>query len=152
VLRRIPLPPTCFASTDKWRRPWDLRCESCPAEAHRSCLGLASVTYAGGWFRCPGRVLAASRDGSTNASGSARLAELACDWVELASSAVGPSSTSTYEDGRRSYTRFVTNVAGAQLWNGDLNQQLVCLLVTHAVQSGLSKSTLAGTLSALADW
>jgi hypothetical protein len=108
--------------------------------------------YAGGWFRCPGCVLAASRDGSTNAGGSARLAELACDWVELESSAVGPSATSTHEDGRRRYTRFVTNVAGAQPWNGDLNYQLFCLLVTHAVQSGLSKSTLEGTLSALADW
>jgi hypothetical protein len=70
-----------------------------------------------------------------NASGSARLAELACDWVELASSAVGPSSTSMYEDGRRRYTWFVTNVAGAQLWNGDLNQQLVCLLRTSSPDS-----------------
>ncbi|GLI67388.1 hypothetical protein VaNZ11_011571 [Volvox africanus] len=58
--------------------PGNLKCEDCPTETHRNCLGLTAGAYTGGWFLSPSCVFAAAQGGTTTASCSTRLAELAC--------------------------------------------------------------------------
>ncbi|EFJ46560.1 hypothetical protein VOLCADRAFT_105476 [Volvox carteri f. nagariensis] len=119
----------------------------------KTCLGSA---YPGGWYRCTSCLLAAAGIGSV-AQGSVteELARLA---VELHGSAVADSSSVTYESGRRRFVRFCTEVAGVpeadalpRQRGSDLNRDLVCLFIAHAV-GRYATSSVTGTLSALADW
>ncbi|PNH09140.1 hypothetical protein TSOC_004251 [Tetrabaena socialis] len=133
----------------------DLRCESCPGEAHRRCLALAAGAYPGSWFQCVGCVLAAAGLGQQQQQGP--MGELAARRVELAGSAVGKGSAVTYAAARQRYCRFCVEVAGvaeADVFphrrGADINHPLVCLFITHATGQ-LAKSTVEGTLSALAD-
>ncbi|EFJ51638.1 hypothetical protein VOLCADRAFT_87280 [Volvox carteri f. nagariensis] len=83
------------------------------------------------------------------------LAQLA---VALHGSAVADSSSVTYKSGRRRFVRFCAEVAGVpeadalpRQRGSDLNRDLVCLFIAHAV-GRYATSTVTGTLSALADW
>ena len=141
------------------RRPADggsLRCENCQGRAHRRCLGLAAGAYPGGWFWCCHCLLAEA--GLQPGQGGPYVAGLADQVVNLAGSAVGGSSAVTYEAHRRRYLEFVTESLGASAETAfptergkDLNRVVVCLFIVHA-SSRWSRSTIEGTLSALADW
>ncbi|KXZ41045.1 hypothetical protein GPECTOR_907g163 [Gonium pectorale] len=134
----------------------DLRCESCPGCAHRRCLGVAAGAYPGGWFRCGRCVLAAA--GLADWHCSPQLLALADNWVRVASSAVAGGSADTYTSNRRRYVRFCEEQCGVpeevalpRAREQDVNPQLVCLFIAHAVPR-YAKSTVTGTLSALSDW
>ncbi|EFJ50282.1 hypothetical protein VOLCADRAFT_88718 [Volvox carteri f. nagariensis] len=122
------------------------------------CCGAGDLhcAYPGGWYRCTTCLLAAAGIGSV-AQGSVteELAQLA---VVLHGSAVADSSSVTYELGRRCFVRFCVEVAGVpeadalpRQRGSDLNRDLVCLFIAHAV-GRYATSTVTGTLSTLADW
>ncbi|EFJ39496.1 hypothetical protein VOLCADRAFT_100897 [Volvox carteri f. nagariensis] len=84
--------------------------------------------------------------------------ELAQLTVALHGSAVTDSSSVTYESGWRHFVHFCTEVAGVpeagalpRQRGSDLNRDLVCLFIAHAV-GRYTASTVIGTLSTLADW
>ncbi|EFJ39497.1 hypothetical protein VOLCADRAFT_108619 [Volvox carteri f. nagariensis] len=84
--------------------------------------------------------------------------ELAQLTVALHGSAVTDSSSITYESGWRHFVHFCTEVAGVpeagalpRQRGSDLNRDLVCLFIAHAV-GRYTASTVIGTLSTLADW
>ncbi|EFJ48872.1 hypothetical protein VOLCADRAFT_90571 [Volvox carteri f. nagariensis] len=86
--------------------------------------------------------------------------ELAQLTVVLHDSAVADSSSVTYKAGWRRFVRFCIcmKVAGVpeadarpRQRGSDLNRDLVCLFIAHAV-GRYATSTVTGTLSVLADW
>ena len=86
------------------------------------------------------------------------MAGLVDQVVNRAGSTGASSSAATYEAHRRRYLKFVTESLGASAETAfspgrdeDLNQVVVYLFFVHE-SSRWSRSTIEGTLSALADW
>ncbi|PNH00721.1 Enzymatic polyprotein [Tetrabaena socialis] len=145
-----------------WReRAWfrqHPQCGEAQSQAAAWCAGgrAAAMTSAVRAAQCAGCVLAAAGLGQQQQQGP--VGDLAASWVELAGSAVGKSSAVTYASARQRYSRFCIEVAGVaeedvfpRRRGSDVNHALVCLFITHAM-ARLAKSTVEGTLSALADW
>ena len=134
----------------------DIRCSGCQGCAHRRCLLLPPTSFAGGWFSCARCSLAAA--GVRQDPQQGLMGSLVSKWIVLTSRAVGGSSATTFATARQRYLRFCVEVAGIAEREVfphdrgcDVNHRLVCLFITHAART-LAKSTIEGTISALADW
>lgn len=134
----------------------DLRCSDCQGSAHRSCLSLPASAFAGGWFSCVRCSLTAA--GLRQEQRQGPVGNLVSSWISLSSRTVGESSAATYTTARQRYLRFCRDIAGVDEREifprgkeSDINHRLVCLFITHASRT-MAKSTVEGTISALADW
>ena len=128
----------------------------CQGSAHRQCLSLSTSTFVGGWFSCVRCSLAAA--GLNPELQQGPVGSLVSSWIGLSGGAVGDSSAVTYASARLRYQRFCVEVVGLaeqevlpRERGADLNHRLVCFFITHASRR-LAKSTVEGTISALADW
>ena len=134
----------------------DIRCSDCQGCAHRRCLLLPASSFANGWFNCVSCTLAAA--GLRQDQQQGPVGNLVSSWIGLSSRAVGESSAATYATARQRYLRFCVEIAGVEEHNvfprnrgTDINHRLVCLFITYAARM-MAKSTVEGTISALADW
>lgn len=134
----------------------DICCTGCQGWAHRKCLLLPATSFVGGWFSCVQCSLATA--GLRQEQQQGPVGSLVVNWIALSSRAVGGSSATTFATARLRCRRFCLDVTGVadqdvfpQDRGSDINHRLVCLFITHAART-LAKSTVEGTISALADW